>query len=261
MTEHPVFGLSAPELGWVPALRYSLRRERALALADRIPYGQLLEVGCGAGALLHDLSKRGFSCTALETSQEALEIARALNQGDPEVVIHAAPQPDWAGRFHILVSLEVLEHIEDDAAALARWHGWLQPRGHLLLSVPARPDLWNPSDVWVGHYRRYDRKGLLDLLDRAGFDVLHAECYGYPLANLTESVRGWLHGRRLRASGAPAPAEGTARSGTERGIEARLYPLQASRLGSRLFRACCRLQERYLDRELGTGHLVLAERR
>jgi SAM-dependent methyltransferase len=261
VTEHPVYGLSAPELGWVPALRYSLRRERVLALADRLPRGRLLEVGCGAGALLHDLAERGFACTALETSEEALELARAMNQGHSEVEIHEAPQSDWDERFDVLVSLEVLEHIEDDDAALDRWRGWLRPGGHLLLSVPARPDLWNASDVWVGHYRRYDREGLLALLDRAGFDVLHAECYGYPLANLTESVRGWLHGRRLRASGAPAAAVGTARSGIERGIEARLYPLQASRLGSRLFRACCRLQERYLDRELGTGHLVLAVRR
>ena len=261
MTEHPVFGLSAPELGWVPSLRYSLRRERVLDLADRLPRGPLLEVGCGAGALLHDLAGRGFTCTALETSAEALELARALHQGRPGVEIHAAPRPDWDGRFDALVSLEVLEHVEDDAAALRCWRGWLRPGGHLLLSVPARPDLWNASDVWVGHYRRYDREGLLHLLGREGFTVLHAECYGYPLANLTESVRGWFHGRRLRAAGAPAAAEGTARSGIERGLETRLYPLQASRLGSRLFRACCRLQERYLDRELGTGHLVLAVRR
>jgi SAM-dependent methyltransferase len=261
VTEHPVFGLSAPERGWVPALRYALRRERVLALADRLPRGRLLEVGCGAGALLHDLAERGFACEALETSEEALELARFLNQSRPEVRIHAEPQPGWAESFDVLVSLEVLEHIEDDAAALASWRGWLRPGGHLLLSVPSRPELWNASDVWVGHYRRYGREDLLRLLDRAGFAVAHAECYGYPLSNLAESIRAWLHGRRLRASGVPTAAAGTARSGIERGIETRLYPLQASRLGSGLFRACCRVQERYLDRELGTGHLVLAARR
>lgn len=256
-----MFGISAPEREWVPALRYALRRERVLALAGGLPRGRLLEVGCGAGALLHDLTERGFACAALETSGEARELARFMNQGHPEVAIHAAPQPDWAERFDVLVSLEVLEHIEDDAAALTRWRGWLRPGGKLVLSVPARPDLWNASDVWVGHYRRYDRESLLRLLDRTGFAVAHAECYGYPLANWTETVRTWLHGRRLRAAGAPAVAMGTARSGIERGIEAKLYPLQASWLGTSLFRACCRLQERYLDRELGTGHLVLAARR
>ena len=258
MRRHPVFGISAPEREWVPALRYALRRERVLALAGRLPRGRLLEVGCGAGALLHDLAERGFACEGLETSEEALELARFVNRDRPDVAIHAAPQPDWAGRFDALVSLEVLEHIEDDAAALAEWRGWLRPQGKLLLSVPARPELWNASDVWVGHCRRYDRAGLLRLLDRAGFEVERAECYGYPLSNWTERVRAWVHGRRLRAAGVPA---GTARSGIERGIEARLYPLQASRLGTSLFRAGCRLQERYLDRELGTGHLVLAARR
>jgi hypothetical protein len=76
-------------------------------------------------------------------------------------------------------------------------------------------------------------------------------------------VRAWVDGRRLRraGSGAGTLESRTARSGVERSLDARLYPFQASWLGTRGFRACCWLQERFLDRELGTGYLVLALRR
>src|SRR6185369_6920463 len=47
---HPLFGLAAPELGWVPAPRYALRRARLLALASGLGGGRLLEIGPGAGA-------------------------------------------------------------------------------------------------------------------------------------------------------------------------------------------------------------------
>jgi 2-polyprenyl-3-methyl-5-hydroxy-6-metoxy-1,4-benzoquinol methylase len=264
LKHHPAFGPSAPEKGWVPGLRYSLRRDRVLALMARLPRGRLLEVGCGAGALLLELAELGFSCAALETSPEARALAVYLNRERPDVAIHCEPRPHWTERFDVLVSLEVLEHIADDTAALAQWREWLRPGGRLLLSVPARPNLWSASDIWVGHYRRYERDALLRLLHRTGFAVEHAECYGFPLSNLTEAVRARIHGRRLRAVSAAKDAVNlasrTARSGTERSFETKLYPLQESWAGTRLFRACCRVQERFLDRELGTGYLLLALR-
>ena len=79
MDLHPVYGPSLPEAGWVPAPSYLLRRRRILALmADQQP-GRYLEIGCGAGALLYDLQARGFECQALETSPDALALARRLH--------------------------------------------------------------------------------------------------------------------------------------------------------------------------------------
>ena len=52
MEIHPVYGISFPERGWVPAPRYLLRRDRVLRLLARLPVGRLLEIGCGSGALL-----------------------------------------------------------------------------------------------------------------------------------------------------------------------------------------------------------------
>jgi len=267
MERHPLYGLSVPERGWTPAPRYVLRRSRVLALAGGLPRGRLLEVGCGAGALLDDLSRLGFSCTALETSETACALARYVHAGSPAVRIAAAPEPGWHEAFDVLVSLEVLEHIEDDAAALLLWHRWLRPGGALLLSVPARAARWSASDVWAGHYRRYEWSALGPLLTRCGFRLRHLECYGFPLSNLLEPIRALQHRRILaREAGGRTAAEagqrrrGTARSGTERIAESRLWRLQTSWPGRLIFRAGFRLQERFLGSDRGTGYLALAER-
>jgi SAM-dependent methyltransferase len=257
MHRHPLFGLTAPERGWVPAPRYALRRARLIALARPLGGGRLLEVGPGAGALLSDMADLGFTCEALETSEEAFRLAGELN---PEVRISREPRADWRGAFDALVACEVLEHIEDDRAALDEWRGWLRPGGHLLLSVPAHARKWSATDVWAGHFRRYEKAGLRSLLESSGFAVAELECYGFPLSNLVEPLRAWSHRRSLRRRDRGSLQEATAQSGLERGLESRLWPLQASAPGRLLFRAAFRLQEVFRHRDLGTGYLVLARR-
>lgn len=271
MIDHPLYGRVAPELGWVPAPRYLLRRARVLALLDRLPRGRALEVGCGAGALLADLRRLGFTIEALESSAAAREIARRLNGDAPELSVSPRPGNDWQGRFDFVLAFEVLEHIEDDRAALARWTSWIAPGGHLLLSVPAHPGRWNATDVWAGHFRRYRRQQLAERLRGAGLEVERIESYGVPLADLLHPVRGWMHARALRRSGGgpaagPAdgvherPAEQTASSGVERSTETRLYPLQASWPGRLAMGLFLRLQNLFLSTDLGNGYLAHARR-
>jgi glycosyltransferase involved in cell wall biosynthesis len=260
---HPLFGLAAPELGWVPAPRYALRRNRLLTLAAGLGGGRLLEIGPGAGALLADLAGLGFTCDAVESSADAFRLAAAINARQPAVHLHHEPDPAWAETFDALVACEVLEHIEDDRAALAEWRGWIRPGGHLILSVPAHARRWSATDVWAGHFRRYEKAGLRELLETSGFAVEELECYGFPLSNLVEPLRAWSHARALRRRGdtrGEEKAAATAQSGVERGLEARLWPLQAGLPGRLLFRAAFRLQARFRNRDLGTGYLVLARR-
>ena len=73
--------------------------------------------------------------------------------------------------YDAVIALDVIEHIEDDLAALRHLRRALVPSGRLILSVPALSRLFGPKDVAVGHYRRYDRQPLCDLLARAGFAV------------------------------------------------------------------------------------------
>ena len=78
MKTYGLLGPAAPEAGWVPAPRYLLRRARILRQLAGIKPCQALEIGCGAGVLLHELTARGFDCSALESSAEARTLARGL---------------------------------------------------------------------------------------------------------------------------------------------------------------------------------------
>lgn len=262
MHEHPQYGLTLPEHGWVPSPGYVLRRDRVLAMIDALPAGgQALEIGCGAGALLHDLHKRGYACEALETSERAFEVASSVFRDRREVQVFNRPQRDWSGKFDLLLAFEVLEHIEDDEGALAQWVEWLAPGGYALLSVPAHQRRWNPTDEWAGHFRRYESDGLVALLGRAGLEVREVECYGFPLANVLTAIRArtWQRGR-ASAEDAAVRAEGTAASGVERKHESRLFPIQASMPGRLAMRAFCRIQRAFARSELGNGLLALAHK-
>lgn len=261
MHQHPVFGIVVPEKGWVPAPRYLLRRHRLMKMVQALPRGEVLEIGCGAGALSHDFAAMGFDVHAFDSSPAAREIAEYVNQGDTRVHIHAQEQGDWESRFDYLVALEVLEHIPDDHEALARWSSWLKPGGYLLLSVPCHPRRWNASDIWAGHIRRYERAGLYGLLAKHGFAVRHFECYGVPLANIIDPIRARHHAKLLeQEAGEDGPAKHTARSGVERTLENKLYFLQASWVGTKTLQLFCGVQGWFTNTELGNGYLLSAQR-
>ena len=76
-----------------------------------------------------------------------------------------------AERFDTVILSNVLEHLEDDAGALARFHDLLTPGGRLILVVPALPFIYGAIDREVGHHRRYLRAGLERALRAAGFEI------------------------------------------------------------------------------------------
>lgn len=262
MEIHRHYGVVAPEKGWVPTPRYLLRRARIFEHVRRWPKpGRVLELGCGAGALAYELSHEGFDCTAVEHSPAAAAIAAELNRGSNAAKIRTKAE-DWDAAFDYLVALEVLEHIEDDHAALMRWRQWLRPGGLMLLSVPAHPERWNATDEWAGHVRRYGRQQLRDVVEGAGMRVEKLECYGFPLANLLEPVRAAKCARELAREGRGDDdrAARTATSGVERATETRLFPLYSGWAGSQAMRLFCFTQKLFLDTDLGNGFLVVARR-
>ncbi len=103
---------------------------------------------------------------------------------------YSAPEP-----FDVVCAFEVLEHLEDDAAALANWKRHIGPGGWLLLSVPAGRNRFGPADAKAGHFRRYDRTDLADLVARAGYVEVEILSYGFPLGYALEAVRN-LYARR-----------------------------------------------------------------
>lgn len=260
MYVHKIYGPVVPEKSWVPAPSYLMRRNRLLTLMDGLPHGCILEVGCGSGALLFELAERGFRCAGLESSPVALDMATYVNGG--RVPVSSEPDVEWGRSFDYVMALEVLEHIQDDSAALLQWRDWLKPGGRLLLSVPAHENKWTDADVWAGHYRRYERAQLASLLVDSGLVIERFECWGFPLSNLLLRWRSRANRRELRAQSVNQAkrSSANAQSGINRKVAMGLYPLMASSLGCLLMRTGFALQNFTTGLDWGVGYLVQARK-
>jgi 2-polyprenyl-3-methyl-5-hydroxy-6-metoxy-1,4-benzoquinol methylase len=135
---------------------------------------EILDVGCGDGLFFEKLSKLG-------------EVSGV--EGDPAGVSGSSP---WASRIHVgafdgsfrperrfdlVLFLDVLEHLDDPAAALRRALELLAPGGRILATVPAFRALWTSHDDLNRHRERYTRKGFHALASSSGARVLEAKYF------------------------------------------------------------------------------------
>jgi SAM-dependent methyltransferase len=153
-------------------------------------------------------------------------------------------------RADVVCAFEVLEHVEDDDAALRLWGTFLRPGGTLLISVPAWQRRFGPSDARVGHHRRYDRDQLRDLLVRSGYQDVRIFIYGFPLGYALEAA--WdVVARSQRDSG--STQDRTSESG--RWIQPPAWFGWAPELVSLPFRI---IQRAFVRTDLGTGFVAMA---
>lgn len=121
-----------------------------------------LDVGCGDGLLLDALTGLAQHVEGLEPD-EAIVSQAARSTGRIHVgQLDAGFEP--AAPFDLVLFLDVLEHIPDVRAALARTHEIMMPGGTLLVTVPAFMHLWTSHDDLNRHVTRYTRTRLVDLL-------------------------------------------------------------------------------------------------
>ncbi len=134
--------------------------------------GRILEVGAGHGTFSEQLAELG-PLTASEPSERAVAILRdRLAHRDDIDVMHgdlttATRDQRWDG----IVMLNVLEHIDDDAAALRQVREGLEPGGRLAVLVPAFELLYSRFDAAIGHHRRYRLPELVGKVEAAGLQV------------------------------------------------------------------------------------------
>ena len=186
-------------------------RGRRAAIAKHVDWGlgrvgdaAILDVGCGTGANLAFLARRTDSTRliGLDPEAHALELARERGLALQLVRADAAHLPIATGRAAMIVCCDVLEHLDDDAAACRELARVLRPGGTLVVTVPAGPGLWSVHDQALGHRRRYARGELEERLRAAGFDL--EACHGFNLAlsPLVWLVRRWRRNSRANAASA-----------------------------------------------------------
>jgi hypothetical protein len=126
---------------------------------------------------------------------------------DPAYVT-AHREEDRAHWPDVVLLLDVIEHLDDDAAALRAARDMLAPRGTPIVTVPAYPSLWSAHDLVLGHRRRYKTSGLRAVVQTAGFTVTHLSYFNaliLPGAALVRAWKTWRGQHRHDLVRAPAP--------------------------------------------------------
>jgi len=133
-----------------------------------LPAGtRILDAGCGSGRNMIELARYG-TVTGVELSETSVALARERQCG--EVVAGSVlemPFPNHS--FELAVSLDVIEHLEDDLTALREMRRTVAPGGALLVTVPAYQWLWSGHDEINHHHRRYTRRSLQRIGEQAGW--------------------------------------------------------------------------------------------
>jgi SAM-dependent methyltransferase len=156
---------------------------------------RIFDAGCGTGEMLEMLTEFG-RVSAVDLSEDAVRSCRGRFGDEVEVGQGGIPADlPGPGQVDMVTAFDVLEHIDDDAGALAAIQAVLPPGGVLALTVPAFAFLWGPHDVLSQHRRRYTRPRLRRLLEDAGFAVDRISYFNTLLFPAVAAVRGF---RRLR---------------------------------------------------------------
>lgn len=154
---------------------------------------RILEAGCGTGGNLGMLGHHG-KLTAFEFDPAARAVAQA--KSGLEILPGALPDAvDVADeQFDMIAMLDVLEHLDEDAASLETLRRKLKAGGSIVITVPAVPWLWSEHDEVHHHKRRYTRRQLQELLTRVGFRDIRIGYFNsllFPLAVVDRVLRSW----------------------------------------------------------------------
>ncbi|HLK21388.1 MAG TPA: methyltransferase domain-containing protein [Bryobacteraceae bacterium] len=171
----------------VHSARYTLEDQQRMSLAknyfawqhrliDRELGARVLEVGSGIGNFTAKLLARD-AVIAVDLESECVQRLTQRFPHQPNLHSFAcdvlSPEFRALSRFQpdSAVIVNVLEHVEQDAAALEAVVSVIAPGGSIVLLIPAFPSLYGPIDKNLGHHRRYTRRAIRELAEQAGLRV------------------------------------------------------------------------------------------
>jgi glycosyltransferase involved in cell wall biosynthesis/phospholipid N-methyltransferase len=161
---------------------------------------RVLEIGAGIGNITRALCPRD-RYTVTDLNPLFLDYLRGSLAGRPYIDVRrldVSERRDFEGlesKYDTIVCLNVLEHVGDEAGALANMRSALEAGGAAIILVPQSPALRGTLDEALGHVRRYTRASLASALESAGFEVVKMFDF-----NRATAPAWWWNGKILRRS-------------------------------------------------------------
>jgi hypothetical protein len=136
---------------------------------------RILDIGCGRGIVVKSLREAGFDCDGVEPAlvQPLAGVADSVNSG-----VHAFELPaSVREQYDTVLLLDVIEHLPDPFELLGQLTGFFPALSTVVITVPARQELWSSYDEHFGHHRRYSMPMLRDISTRLGWKVVHMQYF------------------------------------------------------------------------------------
>lgn len=178
---------------WYKARRTLIGNLFNLVFKDYNGNRSILEIGCGTGYQIPILKKSG-AVEGFDINSNAVKIA--VSNGYDVKVKDLENDNIGNNEFEVICLFDVLEHIKDDNNAIKKINFSLKNNGLLFLTVPAYNFLFSDHDRAMAHFRRYNKKKLIFLLEKSGFEVLESGYWNsllYPCVLLVRLFKKFLY--------------------------------------------------------------------
>ncbi|MBE7703757.1 MAG: class I SAM-dependent methyltransferase [Cyanobacteria bacterium SIG28] len=158
-----------------------------LCLAKLTPSTKMLDFGAGCGSIATILRDKGFDIECIELDPDLQSVLK-----EKEFVVFDNIMGYQDNSIESIVSFNVFEHIENDKKVLEEIYKKLKPDGKFFFFVPAYSFLYSEFDRKLGHFRRYDLKPVVSILEECGFKILsfeYVDSIGFILALIYKIFR------------------------------------------------------------------------
>ena len=167
---------------------YNFRNYQCDLIKDHLK-GHVAEVGPGNGENLQIYKDRVDILELYEPSKQLFDNLKFKFEADEKLIIKNEIFSEKPNAYDAIIYLDVLEHIENDYQEITKAFNSLKSGGKLIINVPAFQHLYSDFDIEVNHYRRYNKKSLLNLfknLEHSLIELKYYDCLGYLLSLMSK---------------------------------------------------------------------------